>query len=152
MKRIFLVALAGALLLALSAGTALAINIIQCKNVPCNGTAKADRILERIGNEKRDRIFAKDGADVVAANNYRKDTDEIFGQGKNDRIRTDDGDTLDSVDCGGGDANIAVIDTGDTAAANCQDVRVNFTGSAAEFATGSRADILAHSDPASASG
>ena len=148
MKRIFLVAVAGALLLALSAGTALAINIIQCHSVPCNGTNNADRIFERIGNNKEDRILARDGNDVVDASKYKRDSDRVRGDGGNDRIRTDDGDNRDTVNCGSG-RDVAVIDSGDRAAANCQDVRVNFTGSAEEFATGSTADILAHSDPAS---
>jgi hypothetical protein len=140
MKRIFLVAVAGALLLALSAGTALAINIIQCNNVPCNGTNNADRIFERIGNHKEDRILARDGNDVVDASKYKRDSDRVRGDGGNDRIRTDDGDNRDTVNCGSG-RDVAVIDSGDRAAANCQDVRTNFTGSAEEFATGTIDEI-----------
>jgi len=147
MRRIFLVAVAGALLLALSAGTALAINIIQCKNVPCNGTNNADRIFERIGNHKEDRIYARDGNDVVDASKYNRDSDKVRGDGGNDRIRTDDGDGRDTVNCGSG-RDIAVIDPGDRAATNCQDVRTNFTGSAEEFATGSYEDIIRDSQDA----
>lgn len=75
----------------------------------------------------------------------RGDTDKVLGQGGNIRIRTDDGDTRDAVNCGGGNTSVAVIDPGDAAAANCEDVGVNFTGSAAKFATAGRATILAES-------
>lgn len=72
----------------------------------------------------------------------------MFDQGRNDRIRTDDGYTHDTANRGRGDTNVAVIGSGDTAAANCEDSRVNFTGSTVEFATASSATILAESDSA----
>jgi hypothetical protein len=148
MKRMLLVMAIGVLLLALSAGTALAINIVQCRNVPCDGTNKADRIFERIGNHKDDSIFAKDGPDVVNAADFKRDRDRVRGEGGNDRIRTDDGDARDTVNCGAGNDNIAVIDPGDSAAANCQTVRAAFTGTAEEFASASKEVIIAKSKPA----
>ncbi len=154
MRRVVLFLVAGTLLLTLSAGFALAVNIVKCQTSSCFGTDGEDRIYEQEANGKSDVIYAKDNPrgtlDVVSAQRYNTDEDKVFGDGGNDRIRTDDGDTLDTVNCGTGTADIAVIDDGETATADCEDVRVQYTGTAAQFATASRATILSKSMPAKA--
>jgi hypothetical protein len=114
----------GVLLLALAAGVAAAQTVIQCTSVPCFGTDNNDRIFERKGNDLRDEIYAGRGNDVVDAQDYRSDEDRIFGQAGNDRIRTDDGDGQDFVNCGRGNNDVAIIDNGDRARNNCEDVRI----------------------------
>ena len=48
--------------------------IIQCKSIPCYGSSNDDKILERIGNGKSDKIIVRGGHDVrcsEGASRYR---------------------------------------------------------------------------------
>src|SRR5918997_1642585 len=52
--------------------------LIQCNKVlPCVGSKGDDKILERIGDGKRDQIIPKAGDDLVLANKYTNDEDVV---------------------------------------------------------------------------
>lgn len=121
-RRISVLMVAGALLLVLVAGVAVA-RTFQCTTVPCNGTANDDLITERQG-EVRDEISGFEGADIIRANRFGNDQDLLDSDQRNDKIRADDGDSRDTIDCGAGPADIAVVDPGDAVNfSNCEDVR-----------------------------
>lgn len=123
MKRISLVVVVGALLLALIAAVAVADagRTFQCQsdNPSCEGTDNDDTISERDGTNA-DRIDAKGGDDTVNAALFGSDADTVFGSPGNDVIRTDDGDTRDSID-GGAGKDVCVVDRGDDVD-DCEDV------------------------------
>src|SRR5215212_4226719 len=47
--------------------------LIQCQSIPCYGSSNDDKILERIGNGKADKILPGGGHDLIKANNYTND-------------------------------------------------------------------------------
>jgi hypothetical protein len=90
----------------------------------CTGTNNSDTIFERIGNGLDDTIEARDGRDIVNAADYRRDDDRLFGGRANDRLRTDDGDGRDFINCGKGKNDVAILDPGDNVNHNnCEDIR-----------------------------
>lgn len=145
MRRITLVVLVGALVLAMAAGTAMAANI-RCDTDPCVGTNQKDRMFEQEGNGVDDTIRGLGRGDVITAADFAADVDNVFGGTGNDRIRTDDGDPLDFVSCGEGNRDIAVVDTRDEAARNCEDIRGNLDMSREAFSTATADEIIANSD------
>lgn len=83
--------------------------LIQCKSVPCYGSKGGDKILERIGNHREDKIVPKSGDDLVLASKYTNDTDVVNGGGGFDRINVADGDTLDTAN-GGKGRDFCIVD------------------------------------------
>ena len=111
MKRIALVVLAGALLLATVAGVAVAKTFV-CDTIPCYGTKKKDMIGERNGSV-HDRIYARAGDDTVIASRAGNDEDVVFGGKGDDKINVQDGDGRDRA-CGGpGNHDTIILDSGD---------------------------------------
>ncbi|MGH3087689.1 MAG: hypothetical protein ACRDSJ_10295 [Rubrobacteraceae bacterium] len=148
MRRMILVAVAGALVLALAAGVAIAQNIIQCDTDPCTGTNQQDRIFEQEGDGVDDTIRGRGKGDVIDAANFDADNDNVFGGRGNDRIRVDDRDPLDFVSCGKGNKDIAVINPGDEASGNCEFVRGDLNMTPQEFSTATVEEIIENSEPA----
>ena len=83
MRKLIMVSVLALVLVPLLATVALAEGqLIQCRNVlPCYGGTGDDKILERIGDGKDDRIIARGGRDLVLANKYTADTDVVSGGG-----------------------------------------------------------------------
>ena len=111
MRKLIMVSVLALVLVPLLATVALAEGqLIQCRNVlPCYGGTGDDKILERIGDGKDDRIIARGGRDLVLANKYTADTDVVSGGGGFDRINVADGDTLDTAN-GGEGRNHCIVD------------------------------------------
>jgi hypothetical protein len=104
-RKLMLAIALAVVLVPLFAAVALAAEgqLIQCRNVlPCYGSNGDDKILERIGDEKDDRIIARGGRDLVLANKYTADEDVVSGGGGDDRINVADGDKLDTANGGKG--------------------------------------------------
>lgn len=110
MKRIALVMLVGALLLAMIGGVAGAATFI-CTDKPCYGTNNNDQIGERDGSVS-DEIHARAGGDTVNAKRFGNDTDKVYGQDGADKINTDDGDGKDLANGGPGN-DTCITDPGD---------------------------------------
>jgi hypothetical protein len=100
------------LLAAAVAGTAAA-ETRTCNSVPCNGTDNNDVLYERLGNEKADKIYGLEGDDVIDANTFAYDRDQLFGRSGDDRLLTNDGDTKDVIK-GGPGHDVCYADRGDT--------------------------------------
>ena len=92
--------------------------IIQCTGAPCYGGQGDDRMLERIGNGKNDRIFPTGGDDRVLAGRYTNDTDVVRGGGGFDEINVADGDTLDTAN-GGKGLDLCIVDSKKEVGASC---------------------------------
>jgi Ca2+-binding RTX toxin-like protein len=121
-KRISLVIVVGALLLALVAAVAVAADAgrtFQCETPTCEGTDRDDTISERDGTVQDD-IDALGGNDTVNAALFGSDADTVEGSPGNDVIRADDGDTRDSVN-GGAGKDVCIVDRGDDVK-DCEDV------------------------------
>ena len=115
-----------AMVVPLLAAAALAAEgqLIQCRNaLPCYGSTGDDKILERIGNGKHDRIIARVGGDRVLANKYTNDTDVVRRGGGSDRINVADGDTLDTAN-GGKSRDRCIVDARKEAGTSCSSVEV----------------------------
>jgi hypothetical protein len=140
---------AGALLLTLVAGVAVA-RTYTCDDNNCPGTNNADSITgdgsnqtftlmggsdlgrgkggadELRGGGGDDELRGGRGADELRDRGGDGDTDEHFGGRGSDLIRADDGDTNDFVDCGRGADDVAYIDVDnrdeDRVADNCDEV------------------------------
>ena len=91
------------LLLALAAGTALAVErYCSGYGANCYGTRTSDTLYDGPG---RDNIYARGGADYIYAFWYYDDSDYVYGQGGRDYIDAYDYDTgrrYDRVDGGRG--------------------------------------------------
>jgi RTX calcium-binding nonapeptide repeat (4 copies) len=96
MRRIAILVALSALLVGMVAGVAVAVDKI-CQDKPCRGTENNDRLEERTGNEKDDRILGLDGEDLIDAGEYRRDKDVLEGGKRDDRLFTDDGDGQDTA-------------------------------------------------------
>jgi hypothetical protein len=126
MRKLMLVLGLALVLLPLLAAVALAAEgqLIQCRNVlPCYGSKGDDKILERIGDGKHDRIVARGGRDLVLANKYTADTDVVGGGGGSDKINVADGDKLDTAN-GGKGGDICIVDARREAGTSCANVDV----------------------------
>ena len=122
MKRISLVMLVGALLLALIGGVAGAVTVedtFVCDTIPCFGTNNNDKLGERDG-QVSDEIYGKDGRDRINAGRSGNDTDKIYGQDGADRLVTADNDGKDLAS-GGSGHDTCIVDKGDTKR-SCEEV------------------------------
>lgn len=117
MRRILVLVGLSTLLLATAVGVAVAVTK-QCTDIPCKGSPNDDQLLERRGNEVRDRILGLDGEDVIEASTYGRDRDVVEGGRKDDRLSTNDGDGRDTVR-GDRGADICFVDPGDVSS-SCQ--------------------------------
>ena len=104
MRKSMLVVGLVALMVPLSAAAALAAGaLIQCNNVlPCVASGDWDRVQEREGDGLRDDIRLRGGNDLVLANKYTADRDEVSGGTGHDKINVADGDKRDTADGGSG--------------------------------------------------
>ena len=126
MRKLALVLGLALVLVPLFAAVALAAEgqLIQCRNVlPCTGSKGDDKILERIGDGKHDRIVARGGRDLVLANKYTADTDVVSGGGGDDKINVADGDKRDTAN-GGEGRDICIVDARREADTSCASVDV----------------------------
>jgi hypothetical protein len=125
MRKLIMVSVLALVLVPLLATVALAEGqLIQCRNVlPCYGGTGDDKILERIGDDKDDRIIARGGRDLVLANKYTADTDVVSGGGGSDKINVADGDTLDTAN-GGKGGDLCIVDARREASTSCASVDV----------------------------
>ena len=125
MRKLMMVSVLALVVVPLFAAVALAADQrIQCRNVlPCEGGTGDDKILERIGDGKDDRIIARGGRDLVLANKYTADTDVVGGGGGSDRINVADGDTLDTAN-GGRGGDLCIVDARREAGTSCASVDV----------------------------
>ena len=125
MRKLMMVSVLALVLVPLFAAVALAEGqLIQCRNVlPCYGGTGDDKILERIGDGKDDRIIARGGRDLVLANKYTADTDVVSGGGGSDKINVADGDTLDTAN-GGKGGDLCIVDARREAGTSCASVDV----------------------------
>ena len=110
--------LAGTAAVALAQG-----EVIQCHSVPCYGTNGADKIMERIGDGKKDVIVAKGGDDLILANKYTNDQDVVRGGRGDDKINVADGDKLDTAN-GGQGRDWCIVDARKEAGTSCERVQV----------------------------
>jgi hemolysin type calcium-binding protein len=110
MRRVVMIATLVTLLVALLAPVALA--AIQCRYNPCFGTDQPDRLVERKGQGLNDAIYGKDRGDVIDADNYIRDHDELLGQRGDDTLRAQDEDGADTLK-GGKGFDTCFADSGD---------------------------------------
>jgi hypothetical protein len=122
-KLIVLVGLV-AVLVPLAAAAALADGaLIQCNNVlPCIASGDNDRVLERQGDGLRDDIRLRGGDDLVLANKYTRDRDDVSGGTGRDKINVADGDKRDTAD-GGSGRDLCIVDAR-SEAQSCAQVQV----------------------------
>jgi len=125
-RRIVLLLTVGALLLALTAGVAVAVTK-TCGKSPCYGTDKRDLLYEQAGDNLDDTIYGKSGGDTIDANNFAADKDVLYGQRGNDTLYVNDGDTEDEAR-GGTGTDTCVVDAEAEAFAGCDTVIVDFAG------------------------
>ena len=97
--------------------------IIQCQSVPCYGFGQDDKILERIGNGKADKIIPRGGHDLVRANKYHNDTDIVRAGRGLDKINVRDGDPYDRIHAGKGAHDWCIVDANSELAGGCE--RIN---------------------------
>ena len=98
--------------------------IIQCQSVPCHGSGQADKILERVGNGKDDKIIARGGRDLILANNYDQEIDAIRGGLGSDKIDVADGDISDTADGGAGRHDWCIVDVRSELGRGCEKVSI----------------------------
>jgi hypothetical protein len=119
MRKLTMAVALAVVLIPLFAPAALAARqIIQCTGAPCYGGQGDDRILERIGNGKNDRIYPTGGDDRVLAGRYTNDTDVVRGGGGFDEINVADGDILDTAN-GGKGRDLCIVDSKKEVGASC---------------------------------
>jgi hypothetical protein len=98
--------------------------LIQCRSVPCYGSGQDDKILERIGNGKSDRIIARGGRDLILANKYDQEIDAIRGGLGSDQINVADGDISDTADGGAGRHDWCIVDVRSELGRGCERVTI----------------------------
>jgi hypothetical protein len=96
--------------------------LIQCRSIPCYGSGNDDLILERIGNGKADKILPGGGHDLIRASKYHNDIDVVTSSKGWDKIRVDDGDTLDTASGGRGAHDWCIVDARSEAGRGCERV------------------------------
>jgi Ca2+-binding RTX toxin-like protein len=151
MSRVVKVALLAALMLALSAGVALAATIVGTAgndSISVGFTGENDLIVVLegkdfvdpydgndtvYGNEGNDIVTGAEDSDTVYGNTGRDtvdlayedtiagSTDQGFGGKGNDQIGAQDG-NFDAIDCGAGDSDVAFTDVGLDTQTNCESV------------------------------
>ena len=97
--------------------------IIQCRSIPCYGSSNDDKILERIGNGKSDKIIVRGSHDVILANKYGNDTDVVKGGKGWDKINVRDGDPNDTAGGGKGGHDWCITDANSELTGGCE--RIN---------------------------
>jgi hypothetical protein len=85
--------------------------LIQCRAIPCYGSGNDDKILERIGNGKADKIITRGAHDLILANKYTRDIDVVKSGRGFDKIKVNDGDTLDTAGAGRGTNDWCFVDS-----------------------------------------
>lgn len=124
-KKVAMVLVVVVVMVPLVAAGALAANkIIQCTAVPCHGSGNYNKILERIGDGKRDKIIPKGGTDLILANKYTKDKDVVWGSKGRDKIKVNDGDRRDRARGGMGKDDWCIVDSRSEAGSGCDKVSV----------------------------
>jgi Ca2+-binding RTX toxin-like protein len=101
MRRLVMISVLVALLVALFATAALARNF-QCTDRPCEGGPQDDVIFERGGDGVGDTIFGRRGNDRIFADRFGDDQDILIGGPGNDRLHADDNDGQDELRGGTG--------------------------------------------------
>jgi peptidoglycan/xylan/chitin deacetylase (PgdA/CDA1 family) len=79
------------------------------------GTSGPDTL---VGTAASDSLFGLKGRDILTG---RRGADRLVGGPGNDRIRARDG-AVDRVRCGGGSADVAIVDSDDRVSGNCEKV------------------------------
>jgi len=98
--------------------------IIQCRSLPCHGSGQADKILERIGDGKSDKIIARGGRDLIVANNYDQEIETIRGGLGSDKINVADGDISDTAGGGAGGHDWCIVDVRSELGRGCEKVSI----------------------------
>ena len=98
--------------------------LIQCKSVPCYGSGNDDKILERIGNGKTDKIYPKGGHDLINAHKYGNDIDVVISSKGWDKIKVNDGDRNDTASGGKGAQDWCIVDSRSELGRGCNKVTV----------------------------
>jgi hypothetical protein len=124
MRKLMLVVALVLVLVPLAAAAALADGaLIQCNNVlPCVASGDNDRVQEREGDGLRDDIRLRGGSDLVLANKYTADRDDVSGGTGRDKINVADGDKRDTAD-GGSGRDLCIVDAR-SEAQSCAQVQV----------------------------
>jgi Ca2+-binding RTX toxin-like protein len=94
---------------------------IQCDDIPCVATGDSQVLFERVGDGVRDRMIAKGDHDLLRADGYTNDRDVAKGGSGHDKLRVDDGDTLDGA-IGGSGYDVCYVDAAIEAADTCERV------------------------------
>lgn len=123
MRKFVLVAACVALLVAVLAPAAVAVNK-QCSNNPCFGTQEADTLYERGGDGVSDRIYGNPENDRIFANTFGNDIDVLFGGLNRDRLNVDDGDRRDTV-FGENGFDTCFVDSASEVGGGCNSLFVN---------------------------
>lgn len=106
-------------------GAFAADQLIYCKAAPCFGTDNDDKIYERQRNGAYDRIILKGGHDLLLANGYTNDTDIVKGGSGYDKIKVNDGDSLDRAS-GGAGGDWCIVDAKREAGTGCSRVTIRW--------------------------
>jgi hypothetical protein len=122
MRRIAMLIALMAVLVAVGAGSALALrggSVIHCTKKPCYGSGTYDHIFERHGDGKADEIIMKGGDDLVSAQTWGNDRDVVRGGPGNDAIYVNDRDSLDKASGGKGGSDKCFVDSRREAGKGC---------------------------------
>jgi hypothetical protein len=98
--------------------------LIQCRAIPCYGSGNDDKILERIGNGKADKIITRGAHDLILANKYTNDIDVVKSSKGWDKIKVNDNDRLDHAGGGKGAHDWCIVDARKEAGSGCNKVSV----------------------------
>ena len=124
MRKLMMVAALVVVMVPLLGAAAFAADqLIQCRTIPCYGTGNNDKIYERIGRGKPDKIIARGGYDLILANKYGHDTDVVKGGKGWDKINVRDNDPYDTAGGGKGRHDWCIVDANSELTASCE--RVN---------------------------
>ncbi len=123
-KLMMVVALVVVMVPSFGAAALAAGQLIQCKSIPCDGSGQDDKILERIGIGKNDRIIASGGHDLILANKYDQEIDVIRGGLGSDKINVADGDISDTAGGGAGRHDWCIVDVRSELGRGCEKVTV----------------------------
>jgi hypothetical protein len=123
-KLMMVVALVVVMVPSFGAAALAAGQIIQCQSVPCHGSGQADKILERIGDGKSDKIIARGGRDLILANKYDQEIDTIRGGLGSDQINVADGDISDTAGGGAGGHDWCIVDVRSELGRGCEKVTI----------------------------
>jgi hypothetical protein len=124
-KKLMIVLALVAVMVPLLGAAALAHDqLIQCRAIPCYGTGNDDKILERIGNGKSDKIIPGGGYDLILANKYGRDIDVVKSSKGWDKIKVNDNDLNDTANAGKGRHDWCIVDARSEVGRGCNKVTV----------------------------